>query len=164
MSTPLAVSPAPPVAARRRPERAGLFRLGGRAFAVPGPSCKEFLSGAAVTRVPRAPSHILGITQLRGRILPVLDLQPLLGMTGRAAGEAASALVVAAAELEAALAIDEIIGFEPYRPAAFTPATANGPGTWWLAGHLSLDLPGEESEVAMLDAGRILERLRVRRG
>jgi hypothetical protein len=67
-------SPAPPA------PRLALFRLGGRLCGVAAAFCKQFVHLEAVTPVPLAPSHLLGVTQLRGRILPVLDAGTLLGL------------------------------------------------------------------------------------
>ena len=37
-------------------------------------------SFSGVTQVPGAPAHVLGIIQLRGRVLPVIDLRARFGM------------------------------------------------------------------------------------
>ena len=37
-----------------------------------------------VTRVPTAPVHVLGVTLIRGRLVPVLALEGLLGSLGTA--------------------------------------------------------------------------------
>jgi hypothetical protein len=63
----------PPPAARL-----ALFRLGRRLCGVASSSCKQFVHLDAVTPVPLAPGCLLGVAQLRGRILPVIDAVPLL--------------------------------------------------------------------------------------
>ncbi|HVR11027.1 MAG TPA: chemotaxis protein CheW [Thermoanaerobaculia bacterium] len=78
-SSPAAHSafPAPPT-----PPRLALFRLGGRLCGITAAFCKQFVQLDAVTPVPLAPAHLLGVTQLRGRILPVIDLTRLPGLPG----------------------------------------------------------------------------------
>jgi len=136
-----AVSPAPP-------PRLALFRLGGRLCGVAAAFCKQFVQLDAVTPVPLAPAYLLGVTQLRGHILPVLDASQLPGLSGlsgllglppseapgapsaRGAGQPTTAggrqaLVVTATGLDsalAALAVTEIVGFE--RPSFAAPAAA----------------------------------------
>jgi chemotaxis signal transduction protein len=119
--------------------RLALFRLGGRLCGITAAFCKQFVQLEAVTRVPLAPAHLLGVTQLRGRILPVLDPSLLPGLPGLPAppepaappatpkavpaASGMQALVVTASGLDSALAalrVSEIVGFE-------RPTTASGP-------------------------------------
>lgn len=71
----------------------------------------------AVTRVPRVPSWVLGVTNLRGRILSVIDLRVYLGLPAAAetpaAGEAAGFLVVVQSDaMEIIFRVDEVPGVE----------------------------------------------------
>lgn len=50
------------------------FQLGSEYFAVPIASVQEIIVMQPITRVPRAPSFVEGIINLRGRVIPVLDL------------------------------------------------------------------------------------------
>jgi hypothetical protein len=70
----------PPPAARL-----ALFRLGRRLCGVASSSCKQFVHLDTVTVVPLAPGCLLGVAQLRGRILPVIDAVPLLAPPPRSA-------------------------------------------------------------------------------
>ena len=70
----------PPPASGQPAPRLALFRLGGRLCGITAAFCKQFVQLEAVTPVPLAPAHLLGVTQLRGRILPVLDLTLLPGL------------------------------------------------------------------------------------
>src|SRR5262245_21194837 len=42
-------------------------------------SVREILEYGVVTRVPRAPAHIRGVINLRGRVVPLVDLAVRLG-------------------------------------------------------------------------------------
>ncbi|MGH7701554.1 MAG: chemotaxis protein CheW [Gemmatimonadales bacterium] len=57
------------------------FQLGREAFAVPITKVREIIRVADITRVPQAPPHIRGVTNLRGRILPVVELRTRLGLS-----------------------------------------------------------------------------------
>jgi chemotaxis signal transduction protein len=132
------MSPPGPPAPLPAPEtgpRLALFRAGGRLCGVAAAFCKQFVQLDAVTPVPLAPARLLGVTQLRGRILPVLDAASLLGLapppdSGGAAVAGMPALVVTATGLDSALAaltVTEIVGFE--RPT--TPSGGgSGPALW----------------------------------
>jgi chemotaxis signal transduction protein len=41
---------------------------------------REVLRVGDITRVPEAPPHIRGVTSVRGRILPVVELRTRLGL------------------------------------------------------------------------------------
>ncbi len=56
------------------------FRLGKTEFAVPIEQVWRIVSLTDITRVPRVPSFIEGIINLRGEIIPVIDLRKRLGL------------------------------------------------------------------------------------
>lgn len=51
-----------------------VFRLAGESYALPLGVVKEILVVPVVTRVPRAPVHVLGIISVRGQLVTVMDL------------------------------------------------------------------------------------------
>ncbi|MDB2408046.1 chemotaxis protein CheW [Jannaschia sp.] len=55
------------------------FQCGGRAFAVDIMAVREIRSWSAPTPLPHAPSFMLGMVNLRGSVLPVMDLALRLG-------------------------------------------------------------------------------------
>jgi len=52
-----------------------VFRLGEEEFGAPIHQVHEILRLVEITRVPRAPRFIEGVVNLRGRIIPILDLR-----------------------------------------------------------------------------------------
>ena len=82
------------------------FRVADEAYAVSVLSVLEVAGLGEVTPVPGAPSQILGVRNLRGKILPVIDLAGLLGT--RRAQPAARLLVTESNGRRAGLAIDEV--------------------------------------------------------
>lgn len=57
------------------------FRLGREEFGVPIENVREILRVDEITRVPHAPPHVRGVTNVRGRILPVVEIRTRIGMT-----------------------------------------------------------------------------------
>ncbi|WP_108659716.1 chemotaxis protein CheW [Acuticoccus kandeliae] len=53
--------------------------VGEERFAIPVTSVQEILDTRPITRLPDAPSHILGVIDVRGKSVAVLDLGLLLG-------------------------------------------------------------------------------------
>jgi chemotaxis signal transduction protein len=64
-----------------------LFRLGRRWFAMDVRAIEEVALKGPVTRVPTAPSHILGVTLLRGRLVTVISLEQMIGGAGMLSAE-----------------------------------------------------------------------------
>lgn len=56
------------------------FELDAVRYAVDILSVQEILGYSAVTRVPRAPAHVRGVMNLRGTIVPIVDLRLKLGI------------------------------------------------------------------------------------
>jgi purine-binding chemotaxis protein CheW len=56
------------------------FRLGEEVFAVDVAKTREVLDFTAVTRVPGTPCFMLGVINLRGGVVPVIDLRLKFGM------------------------------------------------------------------------------------
>ncbi len=57
-----------------------VFRLADEAYAVDVVLVEEVLEFTSVTRVPRTPEFLLGVVNVRGRVLPVMDLRVRLGL------------------------------------------------------------------------------------
>ncbi len=97
--------------------RACVVRLGGRPFAVDVIDVREVVRLETTTAVPGAPPLVLGVMNLRGHVLPVVEVRPLLGLPARSASD--RALVLADGDRRAAVVIEAVIGLttlESVRP------------------------------------------------
>jgi purine-binding chemotaxis protein CheW len=56
------------------------FSLGEEAYGVDILSLKEIRGWSPVTRIPQAPAAVLGVLNLRGAVVPVIDLRVRLGL------------------------------------------------------------------------------------
>ena len=59
------------------------FRLDEELFALDISKVREVLDLTAITRVPRTPEYMLGVLNLRGSVVPVVDLRLKFGMARR---------------------------------------------------------------------------------
>ena len=91
--TPLPPPP-PPVAAR--PGRYLTFRLGGESYGLPVLGVREIIRLCPITPVPKMPAHIKGVINLRGKIVPILDLRARFRLSPASYGERACIVVVQA--------------------------------------------------------------------
>lgn len=84
---PTAQSPA-------HPQQHLLFLLEDELFGVEISSVREILEYGNVTSVPMMPSHVKGVVNLRGRVLPLIDLKSRFGRGPLAVGRRTSIVVV----------------------------------------------------------------------
>jgi purine-binding chemotaxis protein CheW len=70
---------------------------------------KEIIGMMAVTGIPQAPSYLKGVINLRGKVIPVVDLRLKFGMEEAAHTEKTCIIVVEAARGEARLPIGVIV-------------------------------------------------------
>lgn len=114
--------------------RVCVFRVGEQRFGVPTAGVREVVEIHDLAAVPGAPPHLLGVGNLRGRALPVLDLRPVAGSPvsrtpapgqPAPAAERPLALTVTARGDALALAIDEVGGFERVAASGVVPLAAD---------------------------------------
>lgn len=119
-----AIDAAQSVPAQSQP-RAVVFRVGEARLALPLTSVREVVMPQPLSRVPRAPEAVLGIMNLRGRVVAVVDL--VLGLAGeqgrlargatrKVAGEALDGgriLLFERGRREIGLLVAEVEGIEP---------------------------------------------------
>lgn len=139
--------------------RACLFTVSGARFAVDVRSAREVALFEELTPVPRAPRHLVGVANLRGTVIPIVDAGPLLGLSGLRAPRSVRTLVLRDGPLLAAMVVDAALGLEPFD--TLLPPDAPGVSrdrvpSRFLSGWLTWT--GEL--VPILDAGRLLAELR----
>ena len=55
------------------------FEVGGQVFGIDIMAIREIRAWSPTTRLPRVPSYVAGVVNLRGTVLPVIDLAARLG-------------------------------------------------------------------------------------
>ena len=74
---------APPLTPAHAHERSGkylIFHLGGEEFGARILKVREIIGLQDITVVPRTPSYVKGVINLRGKVIPVIDLRLKFGM------------------------------------------------------------------------------------
>jgi len=96
------------------------FRMGGETFLVAREETREVLGyPAVVTRIPGAKSWVKGLANVRGQLLPMLDLRQFLGSGATASGRNTRIVVVNHREIPAGLMVDEVLGFRRFAEGEF---------------------------------------------
>jgi len=128
------------------------FRLDALLFGVDVAWVREVLRWRPVTRVPLAPPEVEGLMNLRGQIVPAIDVRRRLGMPPRAVADRPLNVVVQVDDDPVSLLVDEVGDVLEIEAAAFErpPETVVGPartlirGAYKLPGRLLLDLDVEK--------------------
>ena len=98
------------------------FRMGGETFLVAREETREVLGyPAAVTRIPGAKTWVKGLANVRGQLLPLLDLRQYLGSGATASGRNTRIIVVNHRDVPAGLMVDEVLGFRRFAESDFNP-------------------------------------------
>lgn len=132
--------------------RACVVRLGGQPFAVDMADVREVVVLGATTPVPGAPASVVGVMNLRGGVLPLVEARPLLGLPVRPGAE--RALVLADGDHRAGVLIEQVLGLaalDAVQPPAEPDATE------LVVGHLTSEA-GDRA--TLLDARAMLGALR----
>jgi purine-binding chemotaxis protein CheW len=84
------------------------FHLGDESFGIGILKVQEIIGNMTVTRIPRTPDSIRGVINLRGKIIPVIDLRAKFGMPTQAASRETCIIVVKRQELELGIVVDAV--------------------------------------------------------
>lgn len=84
----------PPATDAAKPGRYLTFTLGRESYGLPVLGVREIIRLCPITPVPRMPAYIKGVINLRGKVIPILDLRAKFQLAHEAYGERACIVVV----------------------------------------------------------------------
>jgi purine-binding chemotaxis protein CheW len=84
------------------------FKLHGEMFALRVEDVQEVMMGQPLTPVPLAPPHIVGLLNLRGQIMPTVDLRRRLQFPPRDPAAGSAMIVLKTQGVLVSLVVDEI--------------------------------------------------------
>lgn len=115
-----------------------VFVIEGQRYALSLPAVERVHPMVAVAPLPRAPTVTLGVINLHGRVVPVVDIRRRFGLPPRDFGLTAHLLVARTLRRTLALPVDEVLGVSEVAPEAVTPPDAVLPGIGQVAGIVAL--------------------------
>ena len=101
-----------------------VFSLGGSRYGIETTHVVDVLRFAHLTRVPGTPPFVLGVMNHRGRILPVLDLQRLLGTADTTAAACSRVLTLEMSGMSFGILVDGVEGGIYDAPEELAPPPA----------------------------------------
>ena len=115
-----------------------VFRLEEQLYALPVDAVEQVLPMVAVSPLPQAPPIALGVINLHGKVIPVLDLRRRFGLPPRDYGLAAHLLVARTMRRTLALPVDAVLGVREVAVDAITSPDAVLPGVGHVVGIVTL--------------------------
>lgn len=86
------------------------FLLGGERYAVEAAYVKTVHALTEITPVPCTPAFVLGIINVRGQIVTVIDIKKFFDLADKGITALSKVLIIHAADMEVGILADEIIG------------------------------------------------------
>ena len=102
-------------------EQTIIFYLGDELYGLPITAIQEIIRLKRITPVPGADSYIEGVTNLRGRIIPVLDLRRRLGLETREPTPETRIIVIEVEGQQAGLIVDAVKEVAYFSPDSVSP-------------------------------------------
>jgi purine-binding chemotaxis protein CheW len=135
------------------------FQLGAETYGLPILDVREIIGLMPITAVPRAPPFVRGIINLRGKVIPVVDLRLKFGMQACEATEQTVIIVVQCSvdgrPLTMGLLVDQVLEVLNIDGAQIEPAPSLGHAA--LEDDFILGVGKHEKRIVfLLDIARIL--------
>lgn len=132
------------------------FRLGDESYAFEASYVSEVYPLGDLTPLPCTPPFVLGIVNVRGQILSVIDLNQLLDLRNREPGEGAKIIILNAQGASLGVLADRLIGVRSIRTDQIQDSLVT------LTGLRAEFLKGVNGErLAIMDAGAIISDQRL---
>ena len=130
------------------------FLIDREEYGLPVESVREVLRVGEVTRVPQAPAHIRGVTNVRGSILPVVEIRTRIGLPPLDPGPSARIVVLEVGERALGLLVDRVTRVAKVKVSEIEPPPAEvvTARTDYVVGVAK----GPEGLLILLDPGKTL--------
>ncbi|NCN26798.1 purine-binding chemotaxis protein CheW [bacterium] len=84
------------------------FALGSEFFALPLLMVREVIPLPETTPIPKAPAHFVGIMNLRGQVISIIDLRAKLKTKSKIGNEEEAVVIAAIGELSIGVVVDSV--------------------------------------------------------
>jgi purine-binding chemotaxis protein CheW len=102
------------------------FNLAGEEYGVDILAVREIRGWSRVTRIPQTPEHLLGVLNLRGAIVPIMDLRLRFGLERESYGDNTVVIIVALGERLFGIVVDAVSDVIDIDPASVKPVPDMG--------------------------------------
>lgn len=139
-----------------------VFRLDEQRYAIALETVRRIIHAVEITPLPKAPDIVLGVIDIAGEVLPVLDVRRRFRLPTRKIQTADQFVLAQAAERNVVLSVDEALDVVSRSRAEIVAATQLPPGIDFVQGVVRLDdglvIIHDLKTFLSLDEARALDR------
>lgn len=129
-----------------------IFELSKQLYALPIQETQEIIRMTDITTVPNSKEYVEGIINLRGSVVPVINLNRRLGLLERSHDDSTRIIVVEYNGQKVGMIVDNVQEVGRYTEDEIEPPTVAGDGVEYLSGVVK---KGEELWL-LLNLGKVL--------
>ena len=142
------------------------FILAGQSFAIPLADVAEITPNQVLSRLPHMPKGVEGILDLRGSVLPVMNLRVRLGLPDQSAECSSNIVILEQDGNPTGILVDRVdcvVAAHPDQIILASPLLA-GPDGGWVKGFVQIELGPDQGQriIAILDSRMITTQGMVR--
>ncbi len=136
------------------------FALAGEAYGIPILKVREIQAEAVITRIPKSPPYMPGVINLRGAIVPILDLRQRFALGDPPEGGRPVIVIVEVQGRTLGMRVDAVSDVIDLDPASIKAPPELGAqsqlGREFISGLASQPAQGGEAMLILLDLDRLL--------
>jgi len=130
------------------------FFLGREEFGLPILGSREIARVGEITRIPEAPPHVRGVLNVRGRVVPIVELRTRLGLQAAPLTLRSRVIIVEAHGRLFGLLVDRVSRIAKISASAIKPAPAQAPSPG--ADHVTGIAEMGAEPIVLLDLDKVL--------
>ncbi len=111
-----------------------VFQVGGQRYGLPSVDVRELVRAVAITPLPHAPAVIEGVVDVRGCVLPVLDVRARFGLPTKSLEPSDHFIVASAGPRGVILRVDRAMHLALVDEASVQTPQTLGPSATYVAG------------------------------
>jgi len=128
------------------------LELDGQPYGFPVQDVREILQMLEIRTIPDAPSHVRGAINVRGKVVPVLDLRMVLGLPSAGYGLSTPIVVIEPSGRPVGVVVDDVTDVITIDEECFEPPGDSYPISQYLKAVCKL----EEGMLLLFDAEKLL--------
>jgi len=131
-----------------------VFELGNENYGVNIASVESIIKMQAITKIPHSKDFVAGVTNLRGKVLPVVELRKRFGLPEGEAGKNNRIIIISVNEIEVGMIVDgvsEVLTIQEENVVPTPPITATIDSSF-ITGIAKV----EQRLIILLDLGKVL--------
>jgi chemotaxis signal transduction protein/chemotaxis regulatin CheY-phosphate phosphatase CheZ len=98
------------------------FMMNGCEYTIPIIKVQEIINLPAVTKLPQSSNYLEGVANLRGRVIPIINLKKMVGLSSEKAGE--KVIVISSGKVTFGVVVDGITGVVSIEKEKIEPAAS----------------------------------------